>query len=201
MHGTHPVPASLIAAWQETVAHEGAQLEEVSGPRRRTLASLLVRAVRTQAASPAHVEELEGWVRHWGTSAEPLVDGVPVDSLGPARFPVDSLVQEGTDVDDLDPDAVLSDLSSQCVVVLRTAGDTRRDWVDAGMAMQRLLLQVHAAGYAAAYLDQATQVPSIRTVMAELLGPPLVPQLVLRLGSPLVTVPRTPRRRLEELWT
>jgi len=37
--------------------------------------------------------------------------------------------------------------------------------------------------------------------MAELLGPPLVPQLVLRLGSPLVTVPRTPRRRLEELWT
>jgi hypothetical protein len=57
------------------------------------------------------------------------------------------------------------------------------------------------AGLVATFADQATQDPRTRQELGEVLDVLGFPQVVLRLGHPLVDVPPTPRRPLEELLT
>lgn len=85
------------------------------------------------------------------------------------------------------------------MLLVSTPGDTRRDWLVAGMALERLLLTAAARGLVATFADQAVQDPRTRAEAAEVLGTASHPQVMLRIGRPLHEVPRTTRRRLQNL--
>ena len=61
-------------------------------------------------------------------------------------------------------------------------GDEPADWVRAGRALERVLLLATAEGAAASFLNQALEVPGLRTEVRRLLGDFGEPQLLLRLG-------------------
>lgn len=196
LHSGEAVDAETLGDLERSVTREGARLTVVDRAGRHAVARLLTRAVRGQSDSPAFLREVESWIRHWGPE-EPPVDGLPIGSLGTAPYPVDSLVQEQTEpVREEDVDEVLD---RSTLVAISTAGDRRQDWLVAGMALQRLLLRATGAGLVATFADQATQDAGTRRELADVLDLLDHPQVVLRLGHPLVNVPPTPRRPLADL--
>ena len=97
------------------------------------------------------------------------------------------------------PPWVLQDLEQGTVAVLVTRHDDRLSWVQAGRALQSLLLTATARGLVASFLNQAVREADLRHRLAGLLDHSGLPQIVLRVGEPLVDVPPTPRRPLAEV--
>ena len=83
------------------------------------------------------------------------------------------------------------------LAVLATAGATRKDWLHAGQALQRVLLTATLWGIAAAPLTQP-----LETTDAWLVRDPRTgveqPQMILRLGYGL-PVPASPRRPVSDV--
>jgi nitroreductase len=79
------------------------------------------------------------------------------------------------------------------IAVIGSFHDLPLAHLQAGQAMQRVLLVAAIAGLSASFLSQLVEVPATRKQLRELIGGGLWPQTVLRLGyrSP---VPPTPRR-------
>jgi hypothetical protein len=87
-------------------------------------------------------------------------------------------------------DAALAD-GAPALAVLATPGDTPRDWIAAGEALERVLLALTAGGLTASYLNQPIEVPWLRPRVAAAMGAAAVgaatmraamPQLLLRIG-------------------
>ena len=183
---------------RQAVAAEGARLSVADPAARRRLAHLLRRAVRAQAEDPELRREVELWVRRGGQPGS-VVDGIPSNALGTSPFPVDSLVHGGTRGVP-EAEEVEAELARSTVLVVSTKDDSRLDWVIAGMALERLLLTATSKGLVATFAEQAVQDPALRPQVAEVLGIWGHPQVLLRIGRPLVDAAATPRRPLTELF-
>lgn len=85
------------------------------------------------------------------------------------------------------------------LVALSTDGDGVQDWLQAGEALQRVLLAAYNGGLQASYLNQPIQVAALRPKLQYLIDPSGFPQILLRIGYPLKTLPKSPRRRLEDV--
>jgi hypothetical protein len=85
------------------------------------------------------------------------------------------------------------------LAALTTPGDTPADWLAAGQALGRVLLEAAATGLQASYLNQPIQVAALRPRLAALLPGDGVPQLLLRLGHPAADLDPAPRRPVEEV--
>jgi len=81
------------------------------------------------------------------------------------------------------------------VVVLSTMHDERVDWVRAGQALQRVLLEVTGAGLAASFLNQPLEHEALRGLVRSPLTGVGQSHMIMRIGygDP---VPATPRRPL-----
>ena len=85
------------------------------------------------------------------------------------------------------------------VVMLGTVSDRHPDQVQAGQALQRVLLTATTLGLTASFLSQPIEVTEQHRQLAKLLANRLYPQAILRLGfSPPVTA-ATPRRDAADL--
>lgn len=199
LHQRRELAADDVEALCEAVAGEGARPVVPDAPARRRLGALLRRALTHQLADADHLAEVDRWVRHPGDAHE-HTDGIPVASLGTTPYPADSIVHDGWDAEELADVPVETELELSTVIAITTRGDTRRDWLVAGAALERLWLDAAARDLAVTFADQATQRPETRDQAAAVLGVPGELQVVLRLGYPLVDVPPTPRRPLAELW-
>jgi hypothetical protein len=203
LYRSHAVTEDDLLDLRQAATAQGVRLSVADAAARRRLAHLLRRAVRAQAADPELRAEVERWVRRGGSvaggPAGEIVDGVPSGSLGTSPFPVDSLVHAGHHGAP-DAGAVEDELARSTVLVISTRGDSRYDWVLAGMALERLLLVATAKDLVATFADQAIQDSRLRPEVAEVLGIWGRPQVLLRIGRPLVDVPPTPRRPLSDLF-
>ncbi len=197
VYRSHAVAEEDLLDLRQAVSAEGARLSVADAAARRRLAHLLRRAVRAQAADPELRGEVEQWVRRDADGG--AVDGIPSSALGTSPFPVDSLVHAGHRGA---PEAgeVEEELARSTVLVVATRGDTRHDWAVAGLALERMLLVATAKGLVATFADQALQDPALRPEVAEVLALWGRPQVLLRVGRPLVDAPLTPRRPLAELF-
>jgi hypothetical protein len=84
------------------------------------------------------------------------------------------------------------------VAVLTSEHDAPRDWLQAGQALQSMLLVAAAEWAFAAFHSRATEVPHLRAELQRLLGTATYPQLLLRFGY-ADTAPTTPRRSFDEV--
>jgi hypothetical protein len=81
------------------------------------------------------------------------------------------------------------------VGVLTTAADRRVDWVNAGQALQRILLTASTCGAAVALHSQPAELPWLREFIRTRLSDGAYPHLVLRIGlvtQAVVSVRRDP---------
>jgi len=183
-----PVPLSpkLLAALREGAARDGATLRIVTGDgQRAALAAVIETAERALRRDSERVQELVRWTPPPGS---PRRDGVPATSY-PARA-------EHTDPDfpgrdfahgrgwGLPPLTTAPSFRTAGVVgLLTTADDRATDWVNAGQALQRILLTASTRGVAAALHSQPLELGWLRESIRTRFSDGGYPQLVLRLGT------------------
>jgi len=190
---SHSIDA-LLPALQQAVAPFGVRLAVVPASRRAAFAQLLWDAVQRQVHDEAAQEDLAEWTR-----PDRANDGIPAQSQATAPFPVDGLLTRTRPQSESAPAWVVDDLAQGTVVVLLTRRDDRRQWVQTGRGLEALLLHATVKGLVASFLNQAVQQADFRPLLVRLLGEVGHPQLVLRIGESLVSVPPTPRRPLGEV--
>jgi hypothetical protein len=191
------VPDEVLDLLQEAAAAEGAQLFVIRRPEHRVaVAALSQHADAIENLNPAYRAEL----RAWTTDDPARRDGVP----GTAVPHVDAGSGDEVPIRDFDthgagglPTETRSS-REQCLVLLGTAGDSPRDWLRAGEALERVLLEITRAGHVATPLTQITEVPSARTQLRSELGIVCFPHVLLRIGRAAPT-PGSRRRRLVEV--
>jgi nitroreductase len=186
-----PLPPGVLAELVEAASAEGATLHLPDDAETARLLYLVSDAERDLAADPGYRAELARWV---GGNRDR--DGIPSDALGP-RDPAGR-----TPVRDFAPDrhealGYAWFEEAPRLAVLSTAGGTRKDWMHAGQALQRVLLTATLRGIAAAPLTQP-----LETADAWLVRDPRAgieqPQMILRFGYGL-PVPASPRRPVSDV--
>lgn len=193
----HPFAEATVGrgeqyALRRAALDEGSWLHVVDDPaQREAVRRLAVRAHRTQLGDPGFVEELRRWT---ATSAD-RADGVPAAAGGPQPAPQDRWVlrdfsggsaPERVPGKDFERDPLIAVLSPQL--------SGPRAEVQAGQALQRVLLTATAEGLAASFLSQIVEVAGPREELRRLIGGTRPPQAVLRIGRgyPVVATPRRP---------
>jgi nitroreductase len=191
-----PLSAGLLTALREGAVRDGAALRIVADVgQRAALAAVVETAERALRLDSERVQELVSWTSPPGS---PRPDGVPVTSY-PARA-------EHTDPDFPGRDFAhgrgwgLPPLSTTTVHrtagtvgLLTTAEDRPADWVNAGQALQRILLTASTCGVAAAMHSQPLELGSLRELIRTRLCDGGHPHLLLRLGT-VIQVAQSVRR-------
>ncbi|MCU1689961.1 MAG: hypothetical protein JWN20_1889, partial [Jatrophihabitantaceae bacterium] len=191
------VPAAVIDLLREAAAVEGAWLQPVTTlDDRIAVATYSQHADSLQNADGAYRAELRAW-----TTADPdRLDGVPASAVPQ----VNGGAHDDVPIRDFDtasagelPEETRSSLY-QTMLVLGTGGDQLRDWLIAGQALARILLELTSAGFAASIFSQFAEVPGPRQGLRHDLRLSGQPHLMLRVGRADAT-PATPRRRLADV--
>jgi hypothetical protein len=188
-----PVDEEALDVVTRAVAAEGAQLVLVHNlDQRLTVTRLAQDADEIENLNPSYRAE----IRAWTTDDPGRLDGVP-NSVVPGT--------DGAAHDDVPirhfatlSGALPADTHSsrnQTLALLCTDTDHPADWLRAGEALERALLEITRQGYVASPLTQLTEVPSTRIALRSELGIHGFPHVLLRIGRAPAT-PATRRRRL-----
>ena len=199
------VSPRLLAALAADATAEGSELRFVEQPELISgLARVVELAAAEQLASAEITAETRGWSRPAGSLAR---DGVParaargVGESGAQRFRQrdfgaagsgHSAQPAGAGDEPGEPPAVTA--------VLATAADTADDWLQAGQALNRLLLRAATRWVFASLQSQPLESARHREQVSELLGLTGQPQMLLQFGR-ANTAPATPRRPQAEFRT
>ncbi|GAA3714028.1 nitroreductase family protein [Nonomuraea antimicrobica] len=177
------VPDALIERLARAAMEEGARLTPVRSPRAvKVIAALTQAAQGVQAQDQRFSLELIRWAQPPGSSR---TDGVPAEG-----YPRQAMRT--------DPDFPQRDYSWQhdwgsqadqraatsvgVVALLTTPGDGRQEWIDAGQALQHVLLYAAAYGVSAAFHTQALEMGLLREFLRCELCSGQYPQMIMRLG-------------------
>lgn len=192
-----PVPDCVADRLHRAVTIEGVRLVRVTGAAQAAVGRLVAESDRVQGSSGEFRRELAQWLRPSDArSSDGLAVSAPMPSslLDRAAIAAVRYLPWGPAV--ARRNAALAK-SAPLLMVLTTSGDTRRDWLDAGVVLQRVLLTATVHGLHAGFLNQVLQVDGTRRRLREMLGV-AHPQLVLRIGS-APTPQATPRRPVREV--
>jgi hypothetical protein len=195
-----PVPALLREEATAAAARDGsaalAWAETLE--RRHAVALLIAEGDRIQMGDPAFRHELSAWMRSHRAPTRDGMSGAAFgmpDMLSAAAAMVVRSFDIGAGV--AARDMALAE-GSPALALVTTPGDTARDWIAAGEALQRVLLAITAGGHTASFLNQAIEVPALRPVLARTMQAEGVPQVLLRIGRgpKPVAAPRRPVREV-----
>lgn len=194
-----PTPTALLSRLRDEARQEGAIFRVVVDSRTRdALAALSEAAEHVQRLDPGLVAETARWAPAPGSRRH---DGVhefayprEYTRTEPQFAGRDFARGHGWGTGSADPAGPLRRGATGVVVVLTTVDDTRKDWLRAGQALQRILLLASAEGdLSAAFHTQALEVPELREFIRTRFCSGDHPQMILRLGvadSELNTVRR-----------
>ncbi len=180
-----PLPPDTLAGLRAAAAREGAALRIVADDgRRAALAAAVETAEHELSRDGERLRELARWAPAPGSACR---DGVPATSY-PARaertrpnFPGRDFARgHGWGVPPLSP--ATSHRAAGVAGLLTTAADGPADWVNAGQALQRILLTASTCGAAVALHSQPLELPWLREFIRTQLSDGACPHLVLRIG-------------------
>ena len=182
------VPQDALDHLRDAARHEGAGLEVAGAVARTTILGLSEAADRMLKVRHGYRAE----IARWTLPSRRRRDGVPPTAIGPwdalETMPIRDFgllqPQLRRASDRFEPHPTIA--------VLSTDGDDERDWVNAGQALQRVLLTATWLNLAATPISQPVEIPMARELLADAAGRPA--QIVLRLGygRPAAATPRRP---------
>ncbi|MFF9689443.1 Acg family FMN-binding oxidoreductase [Streptomyces sp. NPDC014623] len=191
-----PVPEVLLDGLKGAARAEGAAMSVLGDWQVDAVIDVVREAAQDETLSPAVREE----ITRWTGSGTGVSDGIPAYAFGPrhhyGRAPVRDFAV-GRKV----PDRRSADFEqAPCLAVLGTPEDRPRDWLLAGQALERVLLQSTLDGLSTSLNSQALERPELRWLLrAPHSGSASAfPQMLLRLGYGPV-VPPTPRRAVSDV--
>ncbi|MCK0118639.1 nitroreductase family protein [Isoptericola sp. S6320L] len=182
-----PLDADVLEVIQRAAHQEGAVLRLIqpSEPVRGRVMSLVRRAEALAAEDAvARTEE-----KAWTAVAPGRPDGIPQEMLGPWTFddraPVRRFLASAGN-------ARFEQRST--MAVLLSAGDSPRDWIASGQALERLLLVATTYFVRASFAATVLENPTTRHDLRQVLSLDAHPQMLMRLGygrSPRHTLRRS----------
>jgi nitroreductase len=192
-----PLPAGLVVGLQHDALAEGAALALVDGGLAyQRLADLVAAAARRGDPDPLARAEVSRWTRGPASTAR---DGIPALAFS-ARpgHRAGTLPQRDFDLGRGLGQLHGGDGSPPVTAVLLTSTDNRGSWLQAGQALQRLLLHAATRWVFASLLTQPLENAVTRDLIRDRLALPGRPQMLMQLGR-AVTAPATARRGPDEL--
>jgi nitroreductase len=182
-----PVPADLRMRLVGAARAEGAWLELLIGMTALSgFAQIAQSADTVLRRDRAYQTQQSQWIR-----TEAADDGVPVVAAARLTEPQDLLPQRAYSDR---PRAPGRDFEPEpLIAVLGSTGDTAADQINAGQALQRVLLTATDAGLATSMISQPIEVTGAREQLGRSLGGRAgTPQMALRIGygQPGSTTPR-----------
>jgi nitroreductase len=186
------VEAQVLERLVAAANSEGAALRAFTAEAsRQAVTALVAEGDEMQWASPSWRRELAMWMH-----PRRMGDGLAVpDLVGPVAQFVVRTFDMGGGVGARDRDLAAA---SPLLAAIVTRSDTPRDWLQAGQALQRLLLTACREGLQASYLNQPIEVAPLRPKLQRLAGDGM-PQILMRLGYPPDELPAAPRRPLADV--
>lgn len=188
------LPPSVSATMTDAARTEGAVLTVFEDPEEvARIVELLHDADIADRTQLSLVDERANWV---GVERREAKAGIPSESLGPRPTQLD------TPFRDLGPAGLPRDHvafeRAPTLAVLSTTSDQPVDWIRAGQALERVLLEATAAGISASFMNQPLEQDDLRWQVRN----PLIgignAHMILRLGYGR-PVPATPRRPVQEV--
>ena len=172
-----PVPAEIRMRLVDAARAEGAWLELLIGMTALNgFAQIAQSADRVLRRDPAYQAQLSHWIR-----TEPAGDGVPVTAGARRAEPQDLLPQRAYSDRTRAPGRDFE--SEPLIAILGSTGDTAADQINAGQALQRVLLTATDAGLATSMISQPIEVTGARDQLSRSLGGRSgTPQMALRIG-------------------
>ncbi len=184
------IPHAALAGMGEAARAENALLRIYDDPDEvARIVELLHEADRAEAHDPAVRVERQAWI-----GGPQRADGIPVRSLGPRPSASTAPFRDlGRGVDVSRESARFE--RAPTVAILSTRHDERVDWVRAGQALQRVLLEATRAGLAASFMNQPLEQEALRGLVRSPVSGVGYSHMIMRMGygDP---VPVTPRRPL-----
>jgi nitroreductase len=191
---TQPVPTAVLDELVHAARMEGAALHVLTGNAADALLAIARDADAAQRRELAYREELGAWT----TADSTRPDGVAASAFGtwpaPGQVPQRDFTVGGVVV----ARQAEAFEAAPTLAVLSTRDDTVVNWLRAGAALQHLLLVATIHRLRAGFLTQPLELPAFRDEVRTLIGPPQMPQVVLRLGYGPVP-PRSRRRPVDEV--
>jgi hypothetical protein len=181
-----PLAPGLLEVLQAGARRDGVELHVITDDAKRaSLAATVQTAEQTVRLDSLRVQETAAWVSPPGSLRR---DGLPSTSY-PARpvrtvpdFPGRDFAHgRGWGLPRTSANAGARFAGVVCL--LTTAGDCPADWVNAGQALQRVLLTCSACGVAAALHTQPLELGGLRKFIRTQLAGGRYPQMLFRLGT------------------
>jgi nitroreductase len=190
-----PLHRTVVDLLIEAARLEGADFRVLEETEARSLLALVRTADHQLRAEPAVRME----IAQWTTDYRNRQDGVQPEQFGPpsanGALPVRDF---GTLQPWLRREPAQYE-ETPTIAVLSTVGDGPRQWLRAGMALERLLLEATVAGVCASFLTQPLEVAKLRALYDER-WPHTATQMIFRLGyAPPSGAATSPRRPVAEV--
>lgn len=159
------------------------------------LARLLAYSANVHRRDPYYQRELSMWLIERGTEHPDV--GVWPDRLGTQGVPAAGLATGQTRVPD--EHRLASEIEQESVLALWTPSDGRRAHLQTGDAMQRAWLEATSVGIATSVMTQPLHLPEVRSGLADAVGLPGSPHVLMRFGYPATTVSPAGRHARAEM--
>ncbi|MCX4966106.1 nitroreductase family protein [Streptomyces sp. NBC_00654] len=194
------IPSEVVDGLCAAALLEGCRLVVPGAWHTDTVLELVHDAQMFEAADEAVRAEIAAWTRTGAVGEGPETEGIPTYALGPRQYDVTAPVR------DFDSSRRVPARSSAPfekrpqLALLGTAEDDPENWLRAGQAMQRVLLQATADGLSTSLMSQPLEWPELRSVAREPGSTMGFVHILIRLGYGPKGRP-TPRRPASEVLT
>ncbi|ADI03408.1 hypothetical protein SBI_00287 [Streptomyces bingchenggensis BCW-1] len=187
------IPEPVRTTLREAAGAEGVSLSFASGWHLQTVLDLTLEAEARNLTDSGSAEDLTHWARLSEQTPRSAAEGVPPYAFGPRRRGGKAPVRDFAGGKPI-PGRESADFeSSPQLALLATPGDTPKDWLRTGQAMERVLLTATLEGLSSSFITQALEWPDLRWPLRDPMAGAGHVHMVLRLGyGP--PGPRTPRR-------
>ncbi|MFG3269373.1 Acg family FMN-binding oxidoreductase [Streptomyces luteogriseus] len=191
------VPEGMRGRLRDCAAREGAELLFPGAWHAETVLDLVRDAESRDVMAPGVNEDLVRWTR-LGPEADTAVDGVPEYAFGPRKRDGKAPVRDFTGRRPVADRGTTTFEHTPHLALLGTPGDSPADWLRAGQALERVLLEATLADLATSLTSHALEERELRLLARDPGSGTGQVQMVLRLGyGP--RGPATPRRPVADV--
>jgi nitroreductase len=185
--------SGLIHRVEDAAAAEGAVLTVLDPAAAHRVLQIADEAAVEITRDGRRHDELSSWVH-----SRPEPDGIPAQAIGPRQAAGAHSVRDFDLDQDRAPEPAAAYEAEPTIAVLSTYGDSRTDWLRAGQALQRVLLEATLDGVQASFRNEPLEMLAHRWRVRDATTGFGHPQMVMRLGYGEPTV-SAPRRSLDEV--
>ncbi|MEV0412807.1 nitroreductase [Streptomyces sp. NPDC050448] len=194
------IPAAVQDGLRAAALLEGCKLILPDAWHTEAVLDLVHDSEYGEAANSGLRDETATWTRTGAPGEGPATEGIPAYAFGPRQSGMSAPVRDfGAWRPDPDRESASFEKHPH-IALLGTSGDTPTDWMQAGQALQRVLLQATLDGLVTSMTSQPLEWPELRWAVRDPSGAMGHVHMVIRLGyGP--EGPATPRRPAQDVLT